>query len=97
MLRRSPGFTAVAIISLALGIGANTIIFTLAKGVLLDRLAVSRPSELRLLSTVNGNHSPIASSWGGSEPTPGGGFSTTSFSYPIYQAMREENLKNPVL
>src|ERR1700743_1409438 len=64
MLRRSPGFTSVAIVSLALGIGANTIIFTLAKGVLLDRLAVSRPSELRLLSTVNGNHSPIASSWG---------------------------------
>src|SRR6185312_2532722 len=97
MLRRSLGFTAIAIISLALGIGANTIIFTLAKGVLLDRLAVSRPSELRLLSTVNGNHSPIANSWGSSEDTHDGGFSTSSFSYPIYQALRAQNLKSPVL
>jgi len=97
MLRRSPGFTTIAIASLALGIGANTIIFTLAKGVLLDRLAVPRPSELRLLSTVNGNHSPIANSWGTSEPAPGGGFSTSSFTYPVYQAMRAQNLKSPVL
>ena len=49
-LRRGPGFTAIAILSLALGIGANTIIFTLAKGVLLDRLAVPRPNQLRLFA-----------------------------------------------
>src|SRR5271163_2030581 len=43
MLKKSPGFTAIAVVSLALGIGANTIIFTLAKEVLLDTLAVPHP------------------------------------------------------
>ncbi|HEX7158312.1 MAG TPA: permease prefix domain 1-containing protein, partial [Edaphobacter sp.] len=58
MLRRSPGFTAVAVASLALGIGANTIIFTLAKGVLLDRLAVPQTSRLRLFTIIRGKQSP---------------------------------------
>src|ERR1700743_115150 len=44
MLWRSKGFTALAVGSLALGIGANTIIFSLAKGVLLDRLAGAPPA-----------------------------------------------------
>jgi hypothetical protein len=48
MLAKSPGFTAVAIGSLALGIGANTAIFTLAKQVLFDRLAVPHPEQLVL-------------------------------------------------
>src|SRR5271155_656413 len=49
MLKKAPGFTAIAVGSLALGIGANTIIFTLAKEALLDTLAVPHPQELRLL------------------------------------------------
>src|ERR1700679_1112020 len=40
MLRKSPGFTAIAAISLALAIGANTTIFSLAKSLLYDRLGV---------------------------------------------------------
>src|SRR4030088_2009894 len=64
MLRRSPGFTAVAIASLALGIGANTIIFTLAKGVLLDRLAVPQPNQRRLFSIIRGKQSTIHHWWG---------------------------------
>lgn len=47
-LMKSPGFTAIAIGSLALGIGANTAIFILAKQVLLDRLAVPHPDMGRL-------------------------------------------------
>src|SRR5882757_10639112 len=58
MLRRSPGFTAVAIASLALGIGANTIIFTLAKGVLLDRLAVPQPTSSASSLTSSAETSP---------------------------------------
>lgn len=45
-LFRSPGFALVAILSLALGIGANTAIFTLVKQVLLENLPVSSPQQL---------------------------------------------------
>ena len=46
MLGRSPGFTAVAILSLALGIGANTAIFTLIHALILKSLPVANPQEL---------------------------------------------------
>jgi hypothetical protein len=48
-LRRSPLFSIVAILSLALGIGANTAIFTLIDQVLLRKLPVTRPDELVML------------------------------------------------
>jgi predicted permease len=60
MLARSPGFTAVAVLSLTLGIGANTTIFTLAKAIFLKSIPVSEPARLMsLFSTAQSKGGPL--------------------------------------
>lgn len=87
MLRKSPGFTAIAAVSLALAIGANTTIFSIAHQLLYQRLAVPHPEQLRLLGWNDDGHTVVHGMWGEfSSGTP-----TTLFSYPVYQQLRAHN------
>jgi predicted permease len=91
MLARSPGFAAIAVGSLALGIGVNTVLFTAAQHMLLDRLVVSDPQQLRLLAWTEPKEGAVESIWGWYDDLPGGGETSTSFSYPVYQQLRKQN------
>jgi len=90
MLRKSPGFALVAIVSLALGVGANTAIFTVAKRVLFDRLPVERPEELRMLTWRSGHQQLVPPVWGDLWSTADGGLQSNVFSYPVIDAMRRQ-------
>jgi predicted permease len=75
-LRKSPGFAAVAVLTLALGIGANTAIFTLIDALLLRALPVPRPGELLQVSMTPGDarESPLSE----------------SLSYPVVRALADQ-------
>ena len=75
-LVRNPGFTTVAVLTLALGIGANTAIFTVFEQVLLRALPVKDPDSLVVL-VAEGKH--IGSSWGAHK-----------LSYPMFKDFRDQ-------
>src|SRR6516225_11338613 len=81
-LRKSPAFALVAILTLALGIGANTAIFTLLDQALLRELPVSHPEQLVRLD-YSGSNTGRVSSFGGD--------SHGYFSYPMYKDLRDKN------
>lgn len=74
LLRKSRGFTAVAILTLALGIGANTAIFSLMNAVMLRSLPVQNPQELVQLLRFN---------------PEGRGHPTSSFTNPLWEQVRD--------
>jgi putative ABC transport system permease protein len=75
-LRRSPLFAAVAILSLALGIGANTAIFTLIDQILLRKLPVAAPEQLVMLYQRGSNM--------------GSNMGPRMHSYPLYQDLQQK-------
>ena len=92
MLLKSPGFTVVAATSLALAIGANATIFSVAKQLLYERLDVPHAADLRLLSwTGTEKHVAVHSIWGDYDPLPGGRVTSTAFSYPAYKQLQAQN------
>jgi predicted permease len=91
ILRKSPGFTAIAVGSLALAIGANTTIFSIANTMLYERLGVPHPEQLQLFTLIGDGNVAIHSFWGDWDRLPGGRSVFSSFSYPIYQQLRKDN------
>src|SRR6266498_3463682 len=76
MLRKKPGFTLVAVLTLALGIGANAALFSLTDAVLLQSLPVEAPKQLTAISSYAPSLGPDVN---------------TSFSYPMYHDLRDKN------
>jgi MacB-like periplasmic core domain len=77
VLRKDPGFTAVAICSLALGIGATSTMFSFADAVLLRPLPVREPDRVVAIHAKTATSAPVAAN--------------TTISYPDYQDLRDRN------
>jgi hypothetical protein len=72
MLAKSPGFAFIAIVSIAIGVGANAAMFSIADGLILRPLPVPRPGEIVAIAAT----------------TPTGDVEVDSVSYPDYVDVR---------
>jgi hypothetical protein len=90
MFYKSPGFTGVAVLTLALGIGASTALFGVINAVVLQNLPVKNPEQLVALNWTS-IKMPAGASVSGTIAESGGRAISTSFSYPAFRRFRAQN------
>jgi predicted permease len=92
MLLHTKAWTAVVVLSLALGIGANTALFSAVNGMLLTKLPVADPDGLVRLRYAGRNDAVTSSSgYGSIAPSPTGEPVRATFSYPMFQQFLVDN------
>ena len=92
LLWQAKGWTTVVVLSLALGIGANTALFSAMNGMLLTKVPVKDPDTLvRFLFWGRNDMSNSSSGYGYSTKTPDGQDVRASFSYPMYKQFVADN------
>ena len=92
MLLQEKGWTSVVVLSLALGIGANTALFSAINGLLLKKLPVNDPDSLVRLRYAGPNQVRTdIQTYGYTAPDARGRQIESSFSYPMYLEFRADN------
>ena len=94
-LARNPGFTALAVVTLGLGIGANTALFGVCEAVLLRSLPVREPGRLVLFEWRAGEPFRTSGSRGPSTKTPPGTRGASIFRYDVFDRMRQARAAAP--
>jgi predicted permease len=91
-MRAHPLFTAMAVLSLALGIGANTAIYSFMDSILMRALPVRNPESLIVLNWHSKDHPKVAHNFSGSTwKDSNGAYSSGNFPYPAFELIRDRN------
>jgi predicted permease len=88
VLRKTPGFAIIAVLSLAIGIGANTAVFSLVNTIMLRMLPVRSPEQLVVVTWGAHADLDLSSTWSNMGAAADGGWTRNVFSWPIFLEMR---------